>query len=295
MKLNIVTKEPVLKGWSSEKKWRITDETGNQFLMRISDIEDQQSKLLEFKMMQQVAALGVPMCLPIEFGVDDTEVYSIQSWIEGKDADQAIPSLPTEQQYAYGLEAGRLLKKIHSIPAPDNIEDWATMFNRKITSKLQRYSECPIKYPNGQAFIDYVTTHRHLLNGRPQTYQHGDYHIGNMMLDLSGKLHIIDFNRSDFGDPWEEFNRMVWSAQKAPAFASGMIDGYFDGEVPDEFWGVMALYISSNMLSSIYWAIPFGEEEINIMLNQAEEVLSWYANMTDIIPTWYKQYNYWEN
>ena len=126
-----------------------------------------------------------------------------------------------------------------------------------------------------------------MLRGRPQVYQHGDYHIGNMMIDRNGKLHIIDFNRNDSGDPWEEFNRIVWCAQKSPLFASGMVNGYFDGDVPLEFWKLLALYISSNTLSSVYWAIPFGQGEVDTMLNQAKEVLSWYDNMRNPIPTWY--------
>ena len=118
-------------------------------------------------------------------------------------------------------------------------------------------------------------------------YQHGDYHIGNMMIDQDGVLTIIDFDRDDFGDPWEEFNRIVWCAQAAPAFASGMVDGYFDGEVPMAFWKLLALYICSNTLSSLPWAIPFGEKEIETMKNQAKEVLDWYENMKNPVPRWY--------
>ena len=70
-------------------------------------------------------------------------------------------------------------------------------------------------------------------------------------------------------------------------FASGIINGYFDNEVPLEFWKLLALYISSNMLSSIPWAIPFGEGEVDTMLNQAKDVLSWYNNMRNPVPTWY--------
>lgn len=86
-----------------------------------------------------------------------------------------------------------------------------------------------------------------------------------MMIE-DDKMVIIDFDRYDFGDPWEEFNRIVWSAQASPIFASGIINGYFDNEVPHEFWKLLALYIGSNMLSSIPWAIPFGEGEVHTML-----------------------------
>ena len=49
--------------------------------------------------------------------------------------------------------------------------------------------------------------------------------MGNMIIDREGKLCIIDFNRCDYGDPWEDFKRIVWNAQKVPRFASGMISG----------------------------------------------------------------------
>lgn len=103
------------------------------------------------------------------------------------------------------------------------------------------------------------------------------------------QLYIIDFNRNDFGDPWEEFNRIVWCAQAAPLFATGMVNGYFDNDVPVQFWELLALYISSNTLSSVPWAIPFGQSKIQVMVNQAKDVLSWYDNMTKPVPTWYKE------
>lgn len=289
--MQIVTKMPILEGWSEDKKYCITNEEGERFLLRVTDIAQFDKKQAEFNNMQRVAALGIPMCVPIEFGTCDDGVYAIHSWIEGKSAESVIPKLPQSKQYDYGFEAGQILRKIHSIPAPETQEDWEIRFNRKMDTKIGKYEECPIKYPKGQAFIDYINVNRELLSGRPQSYQHGDYHIGNMMIDDAGKLYIIDFNRNDYGDPWEEFNRIVWCAQRSELFASGIVDGYFDNDVPTDFWKLLALYISSNTLSSVYWAIPFGEKEINTMLNQAAEIMSWYDDMKNIIPTWYKHVN----
>lgn len=238
--------------------------------------------------MRQVADLGIPMCRPLEFGTSEEGVYSIQSWIDGVDAEKTAPTLTEEEQYFYGFQGGKILKEIHKIPAPEGTEDWESFFNRKADRKIQWYEGCPLKYENGQAFIDYINAHRHLLKDRLRTYQHGDYHIGNMMIGRDKRLYIIDFNRNDFGDPWEEFNRIVWCAQTAPLFATGMVNGYFDNDVPTQFWELLALYISSNTLSSLPWAIPFGEKQVQVMIDQAKDVLSWYDNMTNPIPTWYK-------
>ncbi|MCR5262670.1 MAG: phosphotransferase, partial [Clostridiales bacterium] len=180
--LNIINKEPILKGWSDDKKYCVTDEKGTRFLLRISDISQYDAKRSEFMMMRRVASLGVPMCLPIEFGICGEGVYSIQSWIDGETAEDLIPLLTDKEQYDYSLEAGRILIRIHSIPAPSSQEDWAERFNRKMDAKISKYNDCPIKYPKGQVFIDYINANRHLLDGRPQVYQHGDYHIGNMMI-----------------------------------------------------------------------------------------------------------------
>ena len=181
--MNYITKVPISKGWSSDKKYCVTDENGTRYLLRVSDIAQHDTKQSEFNMMKQVAFLGVPMCQPIEFGTCEDGVYSIQSWIDGEDAEQVMSSYSDTEQYVYGLEAGRILRKIHSIPAPATQEDWEIRFNRKMDYKIKKYGECPIKYENGQAFIDYINENRHLLKNRPQVYQHGDYHIGNMMID----------------------------------------------------------------------------------------------------------------
>lgn len=288
--IKFINTEPIDKGWSCDRKYCATAADGTKYLLRITPREKSANRADMFRMQQKVAALDVPMCGPVEFGECEDGVYTVQTWIDGEDAESAIPLLPDTGQYVYGLEAGHILRKIHSIPAPETQEDWESRFNRKMDNKIRKYMECPIRYENGQAFIEYIRENRHLLKGRPQVFQHGDYHIGNMMIDRDGKLQIIDFDRYDFGDPWEEFNRIVWCAQKSPLFASGMVDGYFDGDVPAEFWRLLALYISSNTLSSVYWAIPFGQNEVNTMLNQAKDILRWYDGMRNTVPTWYSRH-----
>lgn len=286
----IVSRVSIDKGWSGDKKYCVTTTDGERYLLRISTMERLDRKKREFEKMKEVAASGIPMCLPIAFGTCDEGVYSIQSWIVGEDAEEMLMTMDLAAQYRYGLDAGQILAKIHTIPAPADAPSWETRFNAKIDRKIAMYENCELKYESGgDAFLEYLAQNRHLLSGRPQSYQHGDYHIGNMMIDYKGVLTIIDFDRDDFGDPWEEFNRIVWCAQATPAFASGMVDGYFDGEVPMEFWKLLALYICSNTLSSLPWAIPFGEGEIQVMRKQAAQVLEWYDGMNNVIPTWYQK------
>lgn len=284
---SLIKRTPVNKGWSEDKKYCAETADGTKYLLRTSEPGTYEKKKAEFDVMCEVERLGIPMCRPLAFGESDKFVYSIQTWIDGKDAEEVMTTYSDTEQYVYGLDAGRILKTIHSLPAPETQEDWEARFNRKMDRKIKGYRDCPLKFEGGEAMIQYIEENRHLLHDRPQSFQHGDYHIGNMMIDRNGKLVVIDFNRFDYGDPWEEFNRIVWCAQCSPLFASGMVNGYFDGNVPPEFWRLLALYISSNTLSSVYWAIPFGKDEIDTMMKQAREVLEWYDNMNNPVPTWY--------
>jgi len=278
--------EPIAKGWSEDKKYCVTKTDGTKYLLRVSPAERYEKRKALFIMLERVAELDIPMCKPVEFGVCEDGVYNLESWIDGEDAEDAIPILPETEQYRFGLKSGEILRKIHAMPAPDTQENWAVRFNRKTDYKIQKYRECGLRFTGDERVLAYIENNRHLLENRPQCFQHGDYHIGNMMLE-KGKLKIIDFDRFDYGDPWEEFNRIVWCAAASPLFATGQLRGYFGGEPPIEFFRLLAFYIASNTLSSIYWAIPFGQGEIDTMMKQSQDVLMWYDNMQNPVPTWY--------
>ncbi|MGN7478773.1 phosphotransferase [Solibacillus silvestris] len=281
--------EAIKKGWSSDKKYYIETVMNERLLLRIAHISEYEKKKNEYEIMKHLAERGVQVSEPIDFGVCDNgrSVYSLFKWCDGEDADILLPDMTEAQQYALGVKSGQILREIHSIPAPDEQEEWGKRFNRKTDSKIRMYENCGIKIKDDDKIIAYIEQNRHLLEGREQCFQHGDYHVGNMIISPQGELTIIDFNRSDYGDPWEEFNRIVWSAAASPHFATGQLNGYFNGRPPMEFFSLLAFYISSNMLSSIPWAVPFGEQEVTVMKNQAKDVLNWFEGMNNSVPTWY--------
>ena len=90
------------KGWSGDKKYRVTDESGKRMLLRISPAEQYERKKREFENMKRVAALKVPMCEPIDFGTCEGGVYSLQSWIEGEDAEVVLARLPEQHPLRRG-------------------------------------------------------------------------------------------------------------------------------------------------------------------------------------------------
>lgn len=283
--------EPLHKGWSSDQKFYIETTDGRRLLLRVADIAERDRKQAEFAQMLQIAELGIPIPQPLAFGIcgGGKNVYTLLTWCDGEDSADVLRVLPETEQYVFGLKSGEILRKIHSIPVPETQEEWAARFNRKTDLKIKRYRECGLRFDGDDAVIGYLESNRHLLKHRPQCLQHGDYHVGNMVIGEDRDLSVIDFNRMDYGDPWEEFNRIVWSATASPHFATGQLRGYFGGEPPMEFFRLLAFYIAGNMLSSVYWAIPFGREEVDVMMKQAQDVLQWFNRMGNPVPAWYRK------
>ena len=289
--------EPVNKGWSRDDKYYVETGRGEKLLVRVSDIADLPRKEKEYEALQRLSGIPILMSRPVAFGTCNAgkHAFTVLTWIDGVPADERLPGLPRKDQYELGYIAGRVLREIHTIPAPDGQPDWAERFNRKIDRNIRNHEACEFKLPFAHNIISYIDANRHLLQNRPQVFQHGDYHCGNMIVIPTGELGVIDFNRLDYGDPWEEFNRIVWCAAVSPHFASGRINGYFgagdtvDGrvDVPGEFFKLMALYIGSNMLSSVPWAIPFGQSEVDTMVTQARAVMDWYDDYRGYVPKWY--------
>ncbi len=300
-KYAVTNMEMIDKGWSGDKKYRVDTADGASYLLRITPEESfdgygiyvvremrykRQTDI--FHLQQSLAALDIPMCRPVEYGRCSDGIYSIQTWIDGKDAEDVIPRLSDAQQYAYGLEAGKILKTLHSVPVSEDQIAWEHRFNAETARRVTMYHECPVQFDGAEELIAYIDSSRYLLSGRPQLFQHGDYRIGNMMLE-NDRIVIIDFDQYAFGDPWEEFSRITSCARISPLFASGMINGYFDDEVPEKFWKLLALYVSSRVIGAIPQAIPFGDEEVDAALEQAREVSSWYNHMKNTVPSWYSK------
>jgi hypothetical protein len=122
---SFVKLEPISKGLSGDKTYYAETSDGRRLLLRISDISEYERKKAIFNMMKRVAASGVNMPLPVDFGKcgDGKSVYQLLTWCDGKDLEAVLPALTEAEQYKLGQKAGQTLRKIHSIPAPEDTGD----------------------------------------------------------------------------------------------------------------------------------------------------------------------------
>ena len=266
--------DPVQEGFSGDEKFHVSG-PGGECLLRISPAEKRERRLREYMAMRALAPLSVNIPRALDFGDCEGGVYTLLSWVEGRPSPEILPGLPARGQRAVGRQAGAILRALHTVPAP-LAPDWAEAYGRKMARRVESYRACPLHLPELDEFAAYALDSAALLSGRPSTFQHGDYSVSNMVLDAAFRLGVIDFDRMDYGDPWEEFSRLPWSVACAPAFSRALLRAYFRGEPPDAFWPLLALYVAVNQISSLPWAIPRGGEQVEILRQQARQVRAWY-------------------
>lgn len=281
--------DPIHKGWSSDKKYLATAADGQRYLLRVANIAEYEHKKVEFENMKRMAALGIPMQKPVEMGVCNTgqSVYLLLTWIDGEDAEDVLPLLPETEQYVRGLQAGQILKKMHTLSVAAPSDDWLNGYGMKIDRYIHNYQNCGYTFDGDTLLINYLQQNRHLMSNRPMCLTHDDYHPGNMILSADQKLSLIDFQRLRTVEPYHAFSGLCFSAKYSPRFATGQIHGYFDGEPPGDFWQLLALYMAAIAVNALPWSVPYGQREIDFAYKQIADIMIWYDNMKNPVPTWY--------
>lgn len=282
--------EPINKGMSDDKKYYIETVNGNHLLLRVADFSEYNQKKAEYEVIKNMINLDVPMPFPVDFGVcnEGKSVYTLLSWIEGEEVEATLSTLTEKEQYRLGIQSGKILRKIHSLLAPQGIDDWSIRYFSVMNERLKAFRTEGVSFEGDKLILNYIDTNKSLLKNRPQYYQHGDYHMGNMIQSKEGKLFVIDWHTVDFnnyGDPWYEFNRL---GIEFPSFASGQIDGYFNNKPAEEFWRLLAYYLSASAITSIVWSKYFAPERLHSILNMNKDILYWFNDMKNVVPLWYR-------
>jgi serine/threonine-protein kinase len=290
--------EPLDKGWSSDKKYYIETRDGKHRLLRVADISEYERKRAEFDMLGRVAELGVPASRPVDFGTCDggKSVYQLLTWIDGEDAETILPTRSAAEQYAFGVKAGKLLRKMQSLQPFAPSMKWADIFGANLNRYISAYNACGYTFGSADNTICYIEENRHLLNNRPMCFSHDDYHCGNMIIAPSGELFIIDFQRFRPTEPYHALCGTVFDGDRCPPFATGLVDGYFPDTPPQEFWRVYALYMAAISVNSLPYALSLKDHEnttlqaeLDFAYRQCANIARWFDNFNRVVPTWYLQ------
>ena len=179
---------------------------------------------------------------------------------------------------------------IHGIPVDKEDLPENTKREKKLYQvSLYKDSE-NLRIPNDEIALKYVEDNINDIWKQKPVYKHGDFHPGNLIYMKDGSMGVIDFNRWEVGDPYEEFYKLEsFGIEISVPYCIGQIDEYFNDNIPKDFWSANAVYVAHSALYSIKWAEKFGQEDIDRMVKRAKASLINYDGFRRIIPKWYDE------
>lgn len=286
-KENIVSVTPLLKGWSRDQKYVLEDANGCKFLLRISDGSLWEKKKAQFALLEKMEKRQLPCSRPLALGMtEEGSVYTIVSYLEGTDGLKAVSKLGNREAYRLGIEAGEVLRRLHEIEIPTQKQSWWERYQEKMPRKIAALRKCEYRLPMQEELLQYYTDHCWLMKNRPQLFAHGDFHLGNMIVK-GGKIGIIDFDKNGAADPYDEFKPFCWNVMCSEYFETGLINGYFQNQVPEDFFPILKFYTVESLISHLPWSVTFGEAEVRTAQKVAANQMIWYDHFQLEVPTWY--------
>jgi aminoglycoside phosphotransferase (APT) family kinase protein len=160
------------------------------------------------------------------------------------------------------------------LPAENGAEKWSVWFGGIITYIIGEIRKAKDISGMTRKIIAFVETRTELLAMRPQTFCHGDWGVGNLILTSKGEIAATDFGslyNRNYGDPWAEVESHCVTGS-TPAYLKGEMSAYFRDDIPDEFNEIRLLYDSYDSLRILLLAPEF-----------TERVEEWYSTTQNLL------------
>ena len=278
------------KGYSADRKYVLRSHGGTDYLLRISDIAEEQVRRANFELVSRLWAKGIACPHPICFDTDPElgVCFMVLTYLSGDSGEEALPKMGPAQQYAVGHQAGEELAKMHRALAPaDPVDDYAIRGDKYVRHQ-KLVQEAGLSFRGQDRAERYVAAHLDLLRGRPTTFRHGDYHPGNLVVQGDALVGAVDFNRCDWGDPVDDFYKIAFfGAPLSPDYARGQITGYFGGAPPDGFWPLYNLYVAMVLPADIVWTQQHYPQHLSASLELIEIITSTHDFEDGGAPAWW--------
>lgn len=287
-----VTLHQISDGDSPDLKFRVKDKNNQRYLVRLTDHKHYDRKKTEFEHMTLIYARQVPVPRPVRFGLcnQGKSIFMISDWIYGKAASELLVRQPAEDQYEQGILAALYLKTIHSSSNPPQAKAWVAMIERKIQSLRQACKFYQIRSSCVAKLLDFLTEQSTLCENRPVMLVHGDFHIDNMVMSFENKLHLIDFEKWNYGDPISDLGPMVARMHDISVpFMVGVLDSYFNFQIGVHELRLLAFFAAIDVLENLVEAAKNAPDKIPDALNAARCLMRDYNQFRSIVPMWYKR------
>ncbi len=245
----------------------------------------------EFFEMKELESLNGRVCLLPFVSKNLTDInkqLNIYDWVDGENLRSFLHNKTEISCYEYGIKSSKLLKKLHDV----NVSNVVSRFNgdnyiAKILAIL-RSDECMLKYKN--LWLGLAVENTDVLKRKTKdSLIHLDFKPKNIML-ANGNLLLIDFDSFSIGNPWFDFyDKGLAIYKERQAFNKGVIDGYFNNNIPNEFWMFLKIISICTMIQMSSWNINRNNKDY--IFSVEEHLLKTYSDASNNVPKWYEAYD----
>jgi aminoglycoside phosphotransferase (APT) family kinase protein len=200
-----------LAGGASKEAWAV-DAGGQRLLVRRAGVgvihRDTLTLEHEYRVLEAAHAAGVKVPRPVAYlgELDGREAFAMER-VEGETIGRRIVRNPPE-----GLpeQMAEELARIHAIPPLDFLPRGDVI--ERFYAELDSVEEPHPAIEYGLAWV-----RERLPELREATFCHGDWRIGNLVVDESGLVSVLDWEFAHVGDPVED---LAWPLVRAWRFGA---------------------------------------------------------------------------
>lgn len=214
---------------------------------------------------------------------------NIYTWVEGTPLNELIHQLSERECYHLGVRCGDKLLNIHSNKQKQILETYS--FENNLARSMRVLFDRPDILAQRNKYLPQMHIWMEKLR-RPHepALVHMDY-VPKNLVATNDSIYVIDWDSCEISDPWLDFfEKGLALYSERQAFNAGIIDGYFAGNVPSEFWDYfMALTVFALVRTST-WTTNLNNPSYISMIEQ--HVCDSYEGFTKRVPSWYAKYSH---
>lgn len=279
----VIDVKPILD-YNVEPKFKV-DCIGGTYFAKYSSYNRFSKEFFEMKGLE---CLNESICLLpfVSKNLPDiNKQLNLYVWLDGENLRSFLHNKTEISCYEYGIKSSKLLNKLHEV----NVSNVVARFNvdNYITDILAilRSNECILKHKN--IWLDLVVENADILKiKKKDSIIHFDFKPKNIMVS-NDKLLLIDFDSFSIGNPWFDFyDKGLAIYKERQAFNKGVIDGYFNNNIPNNFWMFLKIISICTMIQMSAWSINKMKQDYIFSIEK--HLLRSYSDDSNNIPKWYE-------
>ena len=272
----------------------------NKYLLSAADMDLYGRRFIQYYYWRDIAHVDVNMPKILHKNCQDdhlgnSKILCVFTYVEGTPVREYLLHADNGEAYRMGVAFGEMMRKIHSVEVDivgHHVSPWMNSYRfnyKQIVSEYRPHPATDRMFEFYEKNLDLLkkhssTTHYTYKDGVGKTdrllaFISNEFILQNLVVTDDGKPGIKNYSNIRVGDFFYEFRFLSAFALCNEYFASGIVDGYFDGKIPEDFFGILKFYTCEYVISE------FGKSLDENIVNQISE---YYDHMDAEIPKWYK-------